>query len=84
MLAANLANAQRLGLRVAPLGTLPTLPDVDTLADLQRWCNRQQAHLLQQAPAVRDAADDDGLLAIAQHVAAAAGQPPRYGTFTLG
>ena len=73
VLAANLANAQRLALRVAPLDTLPTLPDVDTLEDLQRWCSRQQAQ--QQAPG-SPGADEDGLLAVSQRVAAAAAQPP--------
>ena len=77
MLAANLANAQRLGLRVAPLDTLPKLPDVDTLEDLQRWCSRQQAQqrAQQQAPG-SPGADEDGLLAVSQRVAAAAAQPP--------
>ena len=75
MLAANLANAQRLGLRVAPLDTLPKLPDVDTLEDLQRWCSRREAQLLQQAPGSPEA-NADSLLAVAQRVAAAAVQLP--------
>lgn len=37
VLAANVMNAHRLGLGVAPLTTLPTLADIDTLGDLERW-----------------------------------------------
>ena len=37
VLQSNLDNAQRLGLRVAPLSTLPMLADIDTVVDLERW-----------------------------------------------
>ncbi|PRW33997.1 glycosyl transferase [Chlorella sorokiniana] len=51
VLAASVANAQRVGLSVAPLGTLPKLLDIDTLADLQRWLAlQQQQHGHQQQP----------------------------------
>ena len=36
-----MANAQNLGLTVAPLDALPVLPDIDTLADLQAWHDPQ-------------------------------------------
>ncbi|GAB4823118.1 hypothetical protein N2152v2_010164 [Parachlorella kessleri] len=36
VLQSNLANAQRLGLTVAPLSTLPILADIDTVVDLER------------------------------------------------
>ena len=39
MLADSLNSAQRLGLRVAPLDTIDTLPDIDTIQDLERWCS---------------------------------------------
>lgn len=42
MLAASVANAQRQGLSTAPLGTLPKLLDIDTLADLRCWVALQQ------------------------------------------
>ncbi|EFN52145.1 hypothetical protein CHLNCDRAFT_139284 [Chlorella variabilis] len=47
-LANNLANARRLGLHVAPLEAMDTLPDIDTLQDLQRWCSSKQHALRQQ------------------------------------
>lgn len=37
VLAANLTNAARLGLQVAPLSTLPKLADIDTAEDLEQW-----------------------------------------------
>lgn len=42
MLAANAANARRLGLQLAPLDTLERLQDIDTVQDLRCWCARQQ------------------------------------------
>lgn len=42
MLAASVANAQLQGLSIAPLGTLPKLLDIDTLADLRCWVALQQ------------------------------------------
>jgi glycosyltransferase A (GT-A) superfamily protein (DUF2064 family) len=44
-LADTLNNACRLGMHVAPLETLETLPDIDTLQDLQEWCNSKQRTL---------------------------------------
>lgn len=35
--------AGRLGLRVAPLDTLPTLLDIDTVSDLERWLSREDS-----------------------------------------
>jgi len=34
----SVAAAERCGLSVAQLGTLPTLPDIDTAQDLEIWC----------------------------------------------
>lgn len=48
VLAANAANARRLGLHVAPLDTLERLQDIDTVEDLRCWCARQQRPQLQQ------------------------------------
>ncbi|KAL4435253.1 hypothetical protein ABPG77_001935 [Micractinium sp. CCAP 211/92] len=48
VLAANTANARRLGLHVAPLDTLERLQDIDTVEDLRCWCARQQRPQQQQ------------------------------------
>jgi len=48
VLATSVASALRQGLSVAPLGTLPQLLDIDTLADLQRWVALQQQQQQQQ------------------------------------
>jgi hypothetical protein len=36
----NVDNAIRLGLKVAPLNTLHTLRDIDTMLDLSEWSHR--------------------------------------------
>jgi rSAM/selenodomain-associated transferase 1 len=43
LLAATTAAAHASRLRVAPSGTLPTLRDVDTVADLRAWCSERDA-----------------------------------------
>lgn len=43
-----LQRAQALGLQVAPLGTLPTLRDIDTVDDLQAWAKAQEGAGVQQ------------------------------------
>lgn len=48
MLAANVANARRLGLHVAPLDTLERLRDIDTVEDLRCWCACQHRRGHQQ------------------------------------
>ncbi len=42
MLQQNVENATRLGLKVAPLDTLSTLRDIDTIEDLAEWCHRHR------------------------------------------
>lgn len=75
-LAANVANAQRLDLDVAPLSTLPRLPDIDTLEDLRRWCSQAQQRQLEeqqqtegQQQSGSGAADSGSLLSVALQVA---------------
>ncbi|KAL4858107.1 hypothetical protein ACK3TF_001606 [Chlorella vulgaris] len=54
VLAANVANAQQLGLSVAPLSTLEALLDIDTLPDLQRWCTLKQQQQSEQPLQARE------------------------------
>lgn len=66
------AAAQRHGLSVAPLDTLPTLLDVDTTEDLRRWCAAQQAAAAQQ----QEGGGGDELLTVALRLLADAPPAP--------
>lgn len=51
MLHSNASRARHLGLSVAPLDALETLQDIDTLQDLQCWCQRRQQETEEQEKA---------------------------------
>jgi hypothetical protein len=53
----SVAAAERAGLKVAPASSLPTLADIDTMADLQDWCSSGLEAALDRPSTVRQLAE---------------------------